>query len=197
MINNNFMLKLVEYLGGKIRYFINEDDIEIYVDAEIQYRLRKFDEHYTLSMIERGIETKIDDFYSEIETRRIFPICMKGLIEASVEYPHVKEFEHLTNINQLKEFLKQFTNGNLFSINQIVADNVILTNTTDNSYDLIFVDRNFKKYYIEQNEKAPFIFKRFYMEVVCYSEMVKRFKAYESYFEDLLDYECKLKMLNY
>lgn len=197
MFNNNFMLKLVEYLGGEIRYSINENDIEIYVDAEIQYKLRKLDEHYTLFMIERGIETKIDDFYSEIETRRIFPIYMKGLIGAKVEYPHVKEFEQLTNINQLKEFMIQFTNGNLFSINQIVANNVILTNKTYDSYDLIFVDKNFQKYYIEQNEKAPFIFKRFYMEVVCYSEMLKRFEEYESYFEDLLDYECKLKMLNY
>lgn len=197
MFNNNFMFKLVGYLGGKIGYSINDNYIEIYVDAEIQYRLRKLDEQYSLSIIERGIEKKINDFYSELEAQRIFPIYMKGLVEESVEYPHVKEFEKLTNINKLKEFLEQFTNGSLFSINQIVADNVILTNANDDSYDLIFVDKNLQKYYIEQNEKAPFIFKRFYMEIVCYSEMLKRFEEYESYFDDSLDYKFKLKMLNY
>ena len=197
MFNKDFMLKFTEYLGDKIRYSINENDMEIYLDAEIQYMLRKSDEHYTLSMIERGIETKIYDFYSEIEAQRIFSISMKGLIETSVEYPHTKEFEQLTNINNLNECMKQFTNCELFSTNQIVEDNVVLINTTGDLYDLLFVDRDLQKYYIEQNEKAPFIFKRFYMEVVYYSEMLKRFKEYESYFEDSLDYECKLKMLSY
>lgn len=197
MFNNNFMFKLVEYLKGKIGYSINDNDIEIYVDAEIQYRLQKLDEQYILWMIERGIQIKINEFYSESEARRIFPICMKGLIEDSIGYPHIKEFEQLIEINKLKEYMSRLANDKLFSINQICSDKIVLMSVNESSYDLIFVDKDFNKYYIEQNDKAPFIFKRFYMEVVCYSEMLKKFEAYETHFGDSLDYECKLKMLNY
>lgn len=197
MFDKNYMLKFTEYAGKKIRYSINENDLKIYADAEIQYILRKLDRYYTLLMIERGVETKIEEFHTKIEMQRKFPIWIKGLIGARVEYPYIEKFEQLTNINFLHECMKQYTNCELFSINQIAEDKIVLKNNADDSYDLLFVDRNLIKYFIEQNEKAPFVFERFYMEVVYYSEMLKRFKEYELCFEDELDYECKLKMLNY
>ena len=195
MFSNSFMNKVKEFVGTEIKYFISENEIKVYDDVEIQYKLKKLNGNYSLLIIERGKESKIVDFDSEVEARRKFPIYISGYLGEKIDYSSSQELNHTIDINKLKEFMYKSKNRNLFSINKIVTDNIILMNITDSLYDVFFVDRNLKKYYIEQNEKPPYIFGRFYNEVIYYSESLKRLDEYELVFNDVLDYEWRINFL--
>lgn len=195
MFSNSFMNKVKEFVGTEIKYFISENEIKVYDDVEIQYKLKNLNENYSLLIIERGKESKIVDFDSEVEAKRRFPIYMRGYIGERIVYSSSQELNHKIDINKLKEFMYKSKNRNLFSINKIVTDNIILMNITDSLYDVFFVYRNLKKYYIEQNEKPPYIFGCFYNEVIYYLESLKRLDEYELVFNDVLDYEWRINFL--
>ncbi len=196
MLDERYLLKLHEYLHKKTNYSLEDMRIVIYADAEIQYILNEFDTYYQLSMIERGAETVVGVFNSKDEMQRKFAIWMKGLFGNGIDYPYIERFDNIKEINILKDLMNHYTNSNFFSLNEIVEDKIVLT-YANSMYEIFFVDRNKRKYSIEQSIKAPFIFKRFYTEVVFYQEMLKRLNEYELIFNDKLDYDCKINILDF
>ena len=49
------------------------------------------------------------------------------------------------------------------------------------------MDKNGKKYILEQETENPFVFKRFYNEVTYYGETMRQIREYEEVFEDKLE----------
>ncbi len=192
-----YMNKLSEYVGKKIDCSIDEKKIEIFADAEIYYILDKRNTQYILSMSEKGVETKLTEFYSSEEMQRSFPFWMRGLLGNSVDYSDVSKFEDVDDLEVLERLLKQYTHCNLYSINQMSVDKIVLNLIEGDNYEVAFVDKTQKKHLIEQRGKAPFIFERFYTEIVHYREMLKRLEKYTSIFGDKLSYENKLQLLGY
>lgn len=192
-----YINKLSEYVGKKINCSIDEKRIVIFADAEVNYILNKLDTRYTLSMSERGVKTKLAEFHSKDEMVRSFSFWMRGLLGNSIDYPNVSKFEDVENLDVLENLIKQYTNCNLYSINQMSGDKIVLTVIEEDFYELSFVDRTQKKHLIEHRERAPFIFERFYTEIIHYGEMLKRLEDYTIIFDEKLSYENKLQLLGY
>lgn len=197
MLDMCYMNKLSEYVGKKIDFLIDEKKLEIFADAEIYYILDKQNTHYLLSMSERGRVTELTEFYSSEEMQRGFPFWMRGLLGNSVDYSDVSKFEDVNDLEVLERLLKQYTKCNLYLINQMNVDKIVLSLIEGDYYEVAFVDKTQKKHLIEQSGKAPFIFERFYTEIVRYREMLKCFEKYTSIFGDKLSYENKLQLLGY
>lgn len=197
MFENDYLLKLRKYIGKEVNISDNENETWIYADTEIQYILRKNEQQYILFMEERGSKSVISTFQTEIEMKRKFSLWMKSFLGNSIEYPYTDKFKDIENILLLKELIYQYSDHELYSIDDEKEDRIILTKNKDNSYNIYFLDRNGKKYIFEQNQEPPFIFKRFYKEVVFYGEMTERIRKYELFFEDKLDYNEKIQLLGY
>ena len=64
-------------------------------------------------------------------------------------------------------------------------------------YNILFINRNGKKYLIERDRKVPDIFEKFYREVLYYRDIMKQIVEYEKVFNDKIEYKTKIRMLGY
>ena len=197
MFGNDYLEKLKVYLGKDIEISDNGDEVKIYVDAEIQYFLRKSEERYILYMQERGNETKEKEYASELEMKRNFALWMKNTFGESIEYPFSGKFREAKSVSELKNLMSQYTEEALYSVNDLNEEKINIEQKEGDLYSIFFMDKNGNKYILEQDEEAPFVFKRFYNEVVYYGETLKQIEEYEEIFEDKLDYNVKIQLLGY
>lgn len=197
MFKDNYLEKLKKYIGKDIKVLDTESEVQIYVDAEIQYFLRKKEQQYVLVMQERGRETEERTYRNEIEMRRNFALLMKNVFTKGIEYRFAEKFRNVENITVLKELMRQYTNENLYAVNDLKEDKININENENGLYNILFLDKNGNRYILEQNRKAPFVLKRFYNEVVYYGETLKQIQEYEKVFEDKLDYNMKIEMLGY
>lgn len=197
MFNSNYLEKLKVYLGEDINILDNDSEVEIYVDAEIQYFLRKNEKKYILYIRERGYETEEREYKSEIEMRSKFALLMKRVFCENIEYPFGEKFRDVKSIEVLENLMCQYTNRSLYSVDSMKKDKINLEQNKNGLYNIFFVDKNGNKNILEKNEEAPFVFKRFYNEVVYYSEVLKQIEEYEKIFDAKLDYDMKIQLLGY
>lgn len=93
--------------------------------------------------------------------------------------------------------MEQYTDQNLYSVNNLKEDKININENENGLYNIFFLDKNGNVYILEKDRKAPFVFKRFYNEVVYYGETVRQIEEYENVFEDKLDYDMKIELLGY
>lgn len=197
MFKDNYLEKLKEYLGKDIKILDNESEVKVYVDAEIQYFLRKKEQQYILYMQERGRETEEKIYRTEIEMRRRFALLMKNVFGKGMKYPFAEKFRNVESISALEELMEQYTEQNLYSVNNLKEDKINISENENGLYNIFFLDKNGNVYIMEKDRKAPFVFKRFYNEVVYYGETLRQIEEYERIFEDKLDYNMKIELLGY
>lgn len=197
MFKDNYLEKLKEYLGKDIKILNSEFEIRVYVDAEIQYFLRKKEQQYVLYMQERGSETEERVYRTENEMRRKFALLMKNVFGKGMEYPFAEKFRNVESISVLEEVMERYTDQNLYSMNNLKEDKINIIENENGLYNISFLDKNGNIYILEKERKAPFVFKRFYNEVVYYGETLRQIEEYEKVFEDKLDYNMKIELLGY
>lgn len=197
MFKDDYLEKLKEYLGKDIKILNSDSEVKVYVDAEIQYFLRKKEQQYVLYMQERGRETEEKIYRTEIEMKRKFALLMKNVFGKGIEYPFAEKFRNVERISILEEIMELYTDQNLYSVNNLKEDKINISQNENGLYNIFFLDRNGNEYKLEQDRKAPFVFKRFYNEVVYYGETLRQIEEYEKVFEDKLDYDMKIELLGY
>ena len=197
MFKDNYIEKLKEYLGKDIKIWDNESEVKVYVDVEIQYFLRKKEQQYILYMQERGRETEEKIYRTEIEMRRRFALLMKNVFSKEMEYPFTEKFRNVESISVLEELMERYTDQKLYSVNHLKEDKINISENENGLYNIFFLDKNGNVYIMEKDRKAPFVFKRFYNEVVYYGETLRQIEEYENIFEDKIDYNVKIELLGY
>lgn len=98
MFKDDYLEKLKEYLGKDIKILNSDSEVKVYVDAEIQYFLRKKEQQYVLYMQERGRETEEKIYRTEIEMRRKFALLMKNVFGKGIEYPFAEKFRNVETV---------------------------------------------------------------------------------------------------
>ena len=84
-----------------------------------------------------------------------------------------------------------------YSINDPKEERINILKSEDGQYSIFFLDKNGKKYILEQETENPFVFKRFYNEVTYYGETMRQIREYEEVFEDKLEDDVKIQLLGY
>jgi hypothetical protein len=197
MFDDDYLKKLRKYLGKEIIMSVSNYETRIYVDTETKYFLRNDEYQYVLILMERGCETELAKFQTKTEMKRNFALWMKSIFGNNIKYPYADKFEGIENLSLFKELMYQYLDKELFSIDNEKENKIILTKNQDGSYNIFYLDRKGKKYFIEENEEAPFVFERFYSEVEFYGEMIQRVNEYEFVFEDKLNDNIKIQLLGY
>lgn len=198
MFNREYLDNLRSYVKNEIPLIDNGNEVIIKVDYEIKYILTKSSTQYTLYIEERGSRRIRNTYNTEIEMKRKFALLMKNVFGEGMDYKYVNKFENIKDLADLQEAMIKYSNKDYFSINDEQADKINLKKKEENIYDLYFMDKNNKKYIIVEDREAPFIFRRFYTETVCFYIMNERIREYENVFkEDVLDYNTKKELLGY
>ena len=82
-------------------------------------------------------------------------------------------------------------------INNLVEDKINILKDEAGVYNILFINRNGKKYLIERDRKVPDIFEKFYREVLYYRDIMKQIVEYEKVFNDKIEYKTKIRMFGY
>ena len=197
MLSRNYLERLKLYLGKDVNISDNGSEIRVYINAEIQYFLRKSGQRYILYIQERGKESEEREYMSETEMKRNFAIWMKNIFSENIKYPFSDKFREVRNVSELKNLMYQYANESLYSINDLAEEKINIKQDESGLYSIFFVDKKGNKYILEQEEEAPFVFKRFYNEVAYYGEIINQIREYEEIFEDELEYKTKIGLLGY
>ena len=78
-----------------------------------------------------------------------------------------------------------------------IEDKINILKDEAGVYNILFINRNGKKYLIERDRKVPDIFEKFYREVLYYRDIMKQIVEYEKVFNDKIEYKTKIRMLGY
>ena len=105
-----------------------------------------------------------------------------------MKYPHIVLEELL---------MQQYADEKTYSINDPKEERINILKSEDGQYSIFFLDKNGKKYILEQETENPFVFKRFYNEVTYYGETMRQIREYEKVFEDKLEDDAKIQLLGY
>ena len=170
MMSRNYIECLKIYLGTKTNIVFDEQTIKVYIDCEIQSVLKEDDSNYILFIVERGNKRKIKEYKSEIEAKRNFAIYVRRMLNDNEKW---------------------------YSINNLVEDKINILKDEAGVYNILFINRNGKKYLIERDRKVPDIFEKFYREVLYYRDIMKQIVEYEKVFNDKIEYKTKIRMLGY
>ena len=93
--------------------------------------------------------------------------------------------------------MQQYADEKTYSINDPKEERINILKSEDCKYSIFFLDKNGKKYILEQETENPFVFKRFYNEVTYYGETMRKIREYEEVFEDKLEDDVKIQLLGY
>ena len=197
VLGSSYLENLKKYIGKDINILDNGNEVRVYVDAEIQYFLKEDNQRYILYMQERGIETKEKEYAVEKEMQRNVAILLKNVFNEEVKYPFSGKFRDIATISELKNTMSQCVDKKLYSVSSLEKDKINIEQNEGGLYSIFFLDKNGEKYILEQDEEAPFVFKRFYNEVLYYGETLKQIEEYEDIFGDKLEYSIKLELLGY
>ena len=196
MISRNYIECLKIYLGTKTNIVFDEQTIKVYIDCEIQSVLKEDDSNYILFIVERGNKRKIKEYKSEIEAKRNFAIYVRRMLNDS-ESTVASEFNGIKDTLELRSKMIKLTDEKWYSINNLVEDKINILKDEAGVYNILFINRNGKKYLIERDRKVPDIFEKFYREVLYYRDIMKQIVEYEKVFNDKIEYKTKIRMLGY
>lgn len=196
MISRNYIECLKIYLGTKTNIVFDEQTIKVYIDCEIQSVLKEDDSNYILFIVERGNKRKIKEYKSEIEAKRNFAIYVRRMLNDN-ESTVASEFNGIKDTLELRSKMIKLTDEKWYSINNLVEDKINILKDEAGVYNILFINRNGKKYLIERDRKVPDIFEKFYREVLYYRDIMKQIVEYEKVFNDKIEYKTKLRMLGY
>ena len=196
MISRNYIECLKIYLGTKTNIVFDEQTIKVYIDCEIQSVLKEDDSNYILFIVERGNKRKIKEYKSEIEAKRNFAIYVRRMLNDN-ESTVASEFNGIKDTLELRSKMIKLTDEKWYSINNLVEDKINILKDEAGVYNILFINRNGKKYLIERDRKVPDIFEKFYREVLYYIDIMKQIVEYEKVFNDKIEYKTKIRMLGY
>lgn len=196
MISRNYIECLKTYLGTKTNIVFDEQTIKVYIDCEIQSVLKEDDSNYILFIVERGNKRKIKEYKSEIEAKRNFAIYVRRMLNDN-ESIVASEFNGIKDTLELRSKMIKLTDEKWYSINNLVEDKINILKDEAGVYNILFINRNGKKYLIERDRKVPDIFEKFYREVLYYRDIMKQIVEYEKVFNDKIEYKTKIRMLGY
>lgn len=196
MISRNYIECLKIYLGTKTNIVFDEQPIKVYIDCEIQSVLKEDDSNYILFIVERGNKRKIKEYKSEIEAKRNFAIYVRRMLNDN-ESTVASEFNGIKDTLELRSKMIKLTDEKWYSINNLVEDKINILKDEAGVYNILFINRNGKKYLIERDRKVPDIFEKFYKEVLYYRDIMKQIVEYEKVFNDKIEYKTKIRMLGY
>ena len=196
MISRNYIECLKIYLGTKTNIVFDEQTIKVYIDCEIQSVLKEDDSNYILFIEERGNKRKIKEYKSEIEAKRNFAIYVRRMLNDN-ESTVASEFNGIKDTLELRSKMIKLTDEKWYSINNLVEDKINILKDEAGVYNILFINRNGKKYLIERDRKVPDIFEKFYREVLYYRDIMKQIVEYEKVFNDKIEYKTKIRMLGY
>lgn len=196
MMSRNYIECLKIYLGTKTNIVFDEQTIKVYIDCEIQSVLKEDDSNYILFIVERGNKRKIKEYKSEIEAKRNFAIYVRRMLNDN-ESTVASEFNGIKDTLELRSKMIKLTDEKWYSINNLVEDKINILKDEAGVYNILFINRNGKKYLIERDRKVPDIFEKFYKEVLYYRDIMKQIVEYEKVFNDKIEYKTKIRMLGY
>ena len=196
MISRNYIECLKIYLGTKTNIVFDEQTIKVYIDCEIQSVLKEDDSNYILFIVERGNKRKIKEYKLEIEAKRNFAIYVRRMLNDN-ESTVASEFNGIKDTLELRSKMIKLTDEKWYSINNLVEDKINILKDEAGVYNILFINRNGKKYLIERDRKVPDIFEKFYREVLYYRDIMKQIVEYEKVFNDKIEYKTKIRMLGY
>lgn len=196
MMSRNYIECLKIYLGTKTNIVFDEQTIKVYIDCEIQSVLKEDDSNYILFIVERGNKRKIKEYKSEIEAKRNFAIYVRRMLNDN-ESTVASEFNGIKDTLELRSKMIKLTDEKWYSINNLVEDKINILKDEAGVYNILFINRNGKKYLIEMDRKVPDIFEKFYREVLYYRDIMKQIVEYEKVFNDKIEYKTKIRMLGY
>lgn len=196
MISRNYIECLKIYLGTKTNIVFDEQTIKVYIDCKIQSVLKEDDSNYILFIVERGNKRKIKEYKSEIEAKRNFAIYVRRMLNDN-ESTVASEFNGIKDTLELRSKMIKLTDEKWYSINNLVEDKINILKDEAGVYNILFINRNGKKYLIERDRKVPDIFEKFYREVLYYRDIMKQIVEYEKVFNDKIEYKTKIRMLGY
>ena len=196
MMSRNYIECLKIYLGTKTNIVFDEQTIKVYIDCEIQSVLIEDDSNYILFIVERGNKRKIKEYKSEIEAKRNFAIYVRRMLNDN-ESTVASEFNGIKDTLELRSKMIKLTDEKWYSINNLVEDKINILKDEAGVYNILFINRNGKKYLIERDRKVPDIFEKFYREVLYYRDIMKQIVEYEKVFNDKIEYKTKIRMLGY
>ena len=196
MMSRNYIGCLKIYLGTKTNIVFDEQTIKVYIDCEIQSVLKEDDSNYILFIVERGNKRKIKEYKSEIEAKRNFAIYVRRMLNDN-ESTVASEFNGIKDTLELRSKMIKLTDEKWYSINNLVEDKINILKDEAGVYNILFINRNGKKYLIERDRKVPDIFEKFYREVLYYRDIMKQIVEYEKVFNDKIEYKTKIRMLGY
>lgn len=196
MISRNYIECLKIYLGTKTNIVFDEQTIKVYIDCEIQSVLKEDDSNYILFIVERGNKRKIKEYKSEIEAKRNFAIYVRRMLNDN-ESTVASEFNGIKDTLELRSKMIKLTDEKWYSINNLVEDKINILKDEAGVYNILFINKNGKKYLIERDRKVPDIFEKFYREVLYYRDIMKQIVEYEKVFNDKIEYKTKIRMLGY
>lgn len=196
MISRNYIECLKIYLGTKTNIVFDEQTIKVYIDCEIQSVLKEDNSNYILFIVERGNKRKIKEYKSEIEAKRNFAIYVRRMLNDN-ESTVASEFNGIKDTLELRSKMIKLTDEKWYSINNLVEDKINILKDEAGVYNILFINRNGKKYLIERDRKVPDIFEKFYREVLYYRDIMKQIVEYEKVFNDKIEYKTKIRMLGY
>lgn len=197
MFNRDYLEKLKLYVGKDIQLVESDNEVHIYLDSEIQYFLRKKEQKYILYVSERGKETEEKRYTSEVDMKRNFALWVKSNFSENIKYPFSGKFREVTSVEELRILMQQYADEKTYSINDPKEERINILKSEDGQYSIFFLDKNGKKYILEQETENPFVFKRFYNEVTYYGETMRQIREYEEVFEDKLEDDVKIQLLGY
>ena len=190
MMSRNYIECLKIYLGTKTNIVFDEQTIKVYIDCEIQSVLKEDDSNYILFIVERGNKRKIKEYKSEIEAKRNFAIYVRRMLNDN-ESTVASEFNGIKDTSELRNKMIKLTDEKWYSINNLVEDKINILKDEAGVYNILFINRNGKKYLIERDRKVPDIFEKFYREVLYYRDIMKQIVEYEKVFNDKIEYKTK------
>ena len=196
MMSRNYRECLKIYLGTKTNIVFDEQTIKVYIDCEIQSVLKEDDSNYILFIVERGNKRKIKEYKSEIEAKRNFAIYVRRMLNDN-ESTVASEFNGIKDTLELRSKMIKLTDEKWYSINNLVEDKINILKDEAGVYNILFINRNGKKYLIERDRKVPDIFEKFYREVLYYRDIMKQIVEYEKVFNDKIEYKTKIRMFGY
>lgn len=197
MLEKEYLNKLSQYIGGNINVSEKPNEIIIGYDIETRYVLKKEQMHYVLYVEVRNLRDKIAVFHTELEMKRKFALYMRNIFGTSIEYLHTEEIEMASDITSLRNIVSRYLENKFYSIDHLEKNKINLEKKAYNLYDVFFLNENGEKKFIEQNQSAPYIFGRFYNEIVFLKETLLRIYEYETIFGDALNYVEKFQILAY
>ena len=196
MMSRNYIECLKIYLGTKTNIVFDEQTIKVYIDCEIQSVLKEDDSNYILFIVERGNKRKIKEYKSDIEEKRYFAIYVRRMLNDN-ESTVASEFNGIKDTLELRSKMIKLTDEKWYSINNLVEDKINILKDEAGVYNILFINRNGKKYLIERDRKVPDIFEKFYREVLYYRDIMKQIVEYEKVFNDKIEYKTKIRMFGY